>query len=93
MNASGTFLAAGGLAFVGSFKEADGWPSNGYAVIAGTTALTFLASLTDGTPMGKAVKWLGVLMLLGAAYRYIPALTNKTYAKTTKIKKGAKSHG
>lgn len=93
MNASGTYLAAGGLTFIGSFKEANGWPSNGYAVIAGTTALTFLASLTDGTPAGKAVKWLGILMLLTAAIRYIPVLTNnKTKAHTTKIKKG-KTHG
>lgn len=93
MNASGTYLAAGGLAFVGSFKEAGGWPSNGYAVVAGTTALTFLASLTEDTAMGPAVKALGILMLLAALYRYIPGLTNQTKAKTSKTKKGVTHHG
>lgn len=89
MNASGTYLTAGGLAFVGSFKQANGWPSNGYAVIAGTTALSFLASFADGTPAEKAVKWLGLLTLLAAALYYIPVLTGKT----PKTKKKGKSHG
>jgi len=74
-------MTAGALAFVGSFKEAGGFPSNGYAIIAGTTALTFIASITSGSPIDPAVKWLAVLMVLGAAYRYIPGLT-----KTTKVK-------
>lgn len=91
MNAQGLVLMAGGLAFVGSFKEADGFPSNGYAIIGGTTALAFIASLSSGSKLDPAIKMLGVLMVLGAAYRYIPGLS-KTNAKTAKIKKG-KSDG
>lgn len=83
---SNIVLAAGTLAFIGSFKEAGGFPSNGYAVIAGTTALTFLASLTNETPIEPAVKALAVLMLLAAAFRYIPGLTDTT-------KKKDKQHG
>lgn len=86
---SNIVLAAGSLAFIGSFKEAGGFPSNGYAVIAGTTALTFLASLASKTPIDPAVKALAVLMLLGAAFRYIPGLTKTTPKK----KKDKKTHG
>jgi hypothetical protein len=86
-NSQGLIMIAGGLAFVGSFKEAGGFPSNGYAVVGGTVALSFIASLTNNTALEPAVKALGVLMILGAAYRYIPGLS-KTNAKNPKIQKG-----
>ena len=91
MSAStGLVMAAGGLAFVGSFKEAGGFPSNGYAIIAGTTALTFLASLSNNSALDPAVKSLAVLMVLAAAFRYIPGLTK---AQPIKPKKEANKNG
>ncbi len=78
----GIILTAGALAFAGNFSEQDGFPSNGYAIIGGTVALTFLASLTNGTPITPAVKGFAWLVLLGSAYRYIPAFTTKKTGKS-----------
>ncbi|HEY6020635.1 MAG TPA: hypothetical protein VIY48_12310 [Candidatus Paceibacterota bacterium] len=89
MQASNLVLTAGALAFVGSFKEAGGFPPNGYAVVGGTVALTFIASMTNGTSIEPAVKALAGLMILAAAMRYIPVLTNQTH----KTKKKDKKHG
>ena len=72
----GLILGAGALAFGASFKEAGGFPPNGYAVIGGTVALTFIASFTGGSVLAGPVKGLAALMLLGAAIRYIPNLSN-----------------
>lgn len=82
-SAEGMVMASGALAFAGSFKEAGGFPSNGYSVIAGTAMLTFLASLTRNSPISQPVKALAVLMLLAAAIRYIPGLakTSNTRGK------------
>ena len=74
-------LTAGALAFVGNFSEQDGFPSNGTAIIGGTVALAFLASLTNNTPLTPAVRGLAWLILLGSAYRYVPALTTKKTPK------------
>lgn len=79
--AGGLVLGAGGVAFLGSFKEAGGFPSNGYAIIAGTTALTFLASVTDKGPLSGPVKALAALMLLVAILRYVPGLRKSTSLK------------
>jgi hypothetical protein len=81
MKSESIVLAAGGLAFVGSFKDAGGFPANGYTVISATVALVFLASMTDGTAFDPAIKGLAGLMLLGAAYYYIPAFTKKSTKK------------
>lgn len=83
-SSTGLVMAAGSLAFVGSFKEAGGFPDNGYAIIAGTTALTFITSLTNGSAIEPAVKALAVLMVLGAAFRYIPGLSKTTSKKKDK---------
>lgn len=87
MNAEGLVLGAGGLAFVGSFKEAGGFPSNGYAVISATAVLAFLASTSKGSPIEGPVKALAGLMLLAAVLRYVPGLSN------VKTKKGKKGNG
>jgi len=84
MNAEGLILGAGGLAFVGSFKEAGGFPSNGYAVVSGTAALAFLAATVKGGSIEGPVKALAGLMLLAAMLRYVPTLTNM---KVKKVKK------
>lgn len=85
MNAEGLVLGAGGLTFVASFKEASGFPSNGYAVIAGTTVLAFLASTVKGSALEGPVKALAGLLLLSALLRYVPTLTATP--------KGGKKHG
>lgn len=84
MQASNIVMLAGGLAFVGSFKEAGGFPPNGYAVIGGTVALVFLTTLANGTAIDPAVKGLAGLMVLAAVYRYVPGLTKKSKAKDKK---------
>lgn len=81
----GIILTAGALAFAGSFAEADGFPPNGYSIIGGTVALSFITALAGSTPLSPAVKAFAWLVLIGSAYRYIPALTTK--------KTGKKSHG
>lgn len=83
MNAAeGFIIGAGGLAFAGSFKEAQGFPPNGYSVVAATVALVFLASLTGGSVIGKPVKYAAGLMFLAAAIRYVPGLaTNNQKGK------------
>jgi hypothetical protein len=83
MNAEGIVLGAGGLAFVGSFKEAGGFPSNGYAVISGTAVLAFLAATVKGGALEGPVKALAGLMLLAALMRYVPTLTNTARKKKT----------
>lgn len=85
MQATSLTIAAGSLAFAGSFKEAGGFPPNGYAIIAGTTALTFVVSLTNGSSIEPAVRAVCGLMLLAAAMRYIPGLS-KTVKHSTKKK-------
>lgn len=81
MDGKGYVMGAGSLALVGSFKEAGGFPSNGYAIIGATVALVFLVSLTGGTTIDRPVKALAGLMLLGAAYRYVPAFTTSATKK------------
>lgn len=73
-SAEGFVMGAGALAFAGSFKEAGGFPPNGYAVLAGTATLTFLASLAKGSAIASPVRGLALLMLLAAALRYIPVI-------------------
>jgi len=87
--ADGLVLLTGGVAFAGSFAEEGGFPSNGYAILGSTAALTFLASLSNGTPISPAVKGLAGLMLLGAVYRYVPAFTKTKSSRKRKVK----SHG
>lgn len=77
-------LGAGGIAFLGSFKEASGFPSNGYAVIAGTTALVFLAVTTRGTALEGPAKAMAGLMLLVALIRYVPGLRGQMKTKKGK---------
>lgn len=88
IQASSLVMVAGGLAFIGSFKQAGGFPSNGYAIVGGTVALTFITSLTNGSTIDPAVRGLAGLMLLAAVYAYVPGLTKKS----TPTKKD-KSHG
>jgi hypothetical protein len=74
MGAEGMILAAGGLAFAGSFKESGGFPENGYAIMGGTVGLVFLAATVKNSAIATPVKWLAILMLLGAAMRYLPVI-------------------
>lgn len=76
-SAGGLLIGAGAVSFAGNFKEAGGFPDNGYGIIAATVALTFLASTVENTAVNKPAKALAALMLLAACYRYIPALTKK----------------
>lgn len=76
MNSKGMVMASGGLAFAGSFKEAKGFPPNGYPIIGGTVALMFIVSLTDGTVIDKPVKAATGLLLLVTCIRYIPGLAS-----------------
>lgn len=69
-------MASGALAFAGSFKEAGGFPDNGYAVIGATTALVFLASTVSGSRIDGPIRGLAYLTLLSASLRYIPTLAN-----------------
>lgn len=85
MNSGSIVLLAGSLAFVGSFKQANGFPPNGYAVIGGTVALVFIFSLADKTAVEPVVKGLAGLMLLASIFVYVPGLT-KTSHKS--VKKG-----
>lgn len=73
---TGVIMSSGALAFVGSFKEAGGFPENGYAIIGGTTALTFLGSTVQGTKVEGPVRMFAYLVLLTAALKYIPSITN-----------------
>lgn len=84
VQASSLIMVAGGIAFVGSFKDAGGFPSNGYAVIGGTTALVFITSLTNGSAIDPIVRGLAGLMVLAAVYAYVPGLTKKTSTKKDK---------
>ena len=84
--AESLIMGAGGVAFLGSFKQADGFPSNGYAIIAGTTALVFLASTTRGSALEKPVHAAAALMLLVALIRYVPGL--RTTKKERKAHNG-----
>ena len=70
-------LGAGMIAFAGSFKQAGGFPENGYAIVGGTAALAFLSSFTNGTSLQKPVTMLAVLTLLAAVYVYVPGLTKQ----------------
>lgn len=81
MNSKGMVAASGGLALAGSFKEAKGFPPNGYAIVAGTAVLMFIVSFTDGSAIEKPVKAACSLMLIVAAIRYIPGLANTKHKK------------
>lgn len=74
-------LGAGMIAFAGSFKQAGGFPENGYAIVGGTAALAFLSSFTNGTSLQKPVTMLAVLTLLAAVYVYVPGLTKPSKQK------------
>ena len=77
----GMALAAGGIAFAGNFAESDGFPANGYAIIGGTIALSFIAALASTTPLKPAVRAFTGLVLLVAIFRYVPALNDKRKRK------------
>jgi hypothetical protein len=86
MNSGSLVLLAGSLAFVGSFKQANGFPPNGYAVIGGTVALVFIFSLADKTSIEPIVKGLAGLMLLASVFVYVPGLAKTAKTKTSKGK-------
>ncbi len=83
MTADGIVLGAGAVAFTGSFKDAGGFPGNGFSIIGATLLLAFLFSLTKEGPLAGPTKALAGLMLLAAVYRYTPGLFNRK----------AKAHG
>ena len=74
-SADGMVIGAGAIAFAGSFKEASGFPSNGYSIVGATAALAVIFSLARNSPLEPAVKALAALSLLAAIYRYVPAFT------------------
>lgn len=78
------FLGAGMVAFAGSFKQAGGFPENGYAILGGTAALCFISSFTNGTPIQKPVTALAFLTLLASIYTFVPGLTKNTTKKGKK---------
>lgn len=74
-SADGMVLLAGGLAFTGSFIKSGGFPENGYAIVGGTVALSFIVALASQSPLKPAVRAFAILILLVSAMRYIPALS------------------
>ena len=74
-------LGAGMIAFAGSFKQAGGFPENGYAIVGGTAALAFITSFTNGTILQKPAVWLSVLLLMSAIYVYVPGLAKNKKGK------------
>jgi hypothetical protein len=73
----GVVILAGGTAFVGAWKEENGFPEKGYVMISATIALVFLASFSKDSAFEGPVKALAGLMLLAAIYRYVPGLIKK----------------
>lgn len=80
MNADSLMLGAGSIALAGSFKEAKGFPPNGWAIVGGTVALAFLFALAKSGPLAGPTRGLAGLMLLVAIYRYTPGLFNRKKA-------------
>lgn len=74
---AGLVVLAGAIAFFGSMKEAGSWPSNGVRVITATILLAIIISIFDNGPLIQPIKWLGYLMVLSAAIRYVPKLSAK----------------
>jgi uncharacterized membrane protein YfcA len=87
-NATGLVVAAGATSFAGNWKEAGGFPENGYLIVTATVALTFFAAFTSNTVLERPAKALAGLFLLAVALRYIPGLM-----KTNKTHKKGKTHG
>lgn len=78
------FIGAGMIAFAGSFKDAGGFPENGYAIVGGTAALAFLSSFTNGTSLQKPITMLAVLTLLASIYVYVPGIAKQQTRKKVK---------
>lgn len=75
MRADGLVILAGGVTFASNFKESGGFPPNGFGILGATFVLTFLAAVTRKSAIEPAVKALAALMLLGAIFRSVPALS------------------
>ena len=74
---SGLVMVAGTIAFLGSMKEAGGFPPNGARIVFATMVLTVVVSVFDNGALTQPVKWLGVLMVLAALIRYVPKFSKK----------------
>lgn len=73
---AGLAAIAGTVAFIGNFKLDKGYPKAGARIIAATFVLVILFSFVDNTPLAKPARALAWLMVLAAAIRYIPVLSN-----------------
>lgn len=86
MNPEGKTMLAGGIAFAGSVKEAGGFPSNGYRILAATFTLTVIYSLGSRSKIEPIISGLATLTLLASVMYYIPKLVGMS-----KTKKGKKN--
>lgn len=87
-------IAAGTLAFVSNFKEAGGFPENGATTIAGTAALAAILATQRSSRIAPVVSAFAALVLLAAAFYYIPGLTKKQTGTTRrKLNKLGKDNG
>lgn len=75
MKAQGLFMVAGGTALAGNAKKAGGFPDNGYATVAATVALVFLASLLSGSRYEPPFRGLAALSVIVALFYYAPILS------------------
>lgn len=77
MNSEGKTLLAGTIAFIGSFKEAGGFPSNAPRIIAATLVLTIIYSLGSKSKIEPIISGLATLTLLASVLYYIPVIAGK----------------
>ena len=76
-------LASAGIVIAGSWVKEGGWPKNGSRAVLGFLGLMVVLpplAKTSVRPLVLAWCW---LILLGAAYGYIPALSSQTKKKVS----------
>lgn len=75
------YVIAGTVAVVGGWAKHGGWPPNGTEAVAATVVLSLIAATTANTSVEPFVVAVGWLLVMGAVYAAVPALTTKKAGK------------
>ena len=75
--ATNLVIAASGISFAGAFVESKGFPDDGYKRVAASAALIVIVAAVASTRFEPVVTALAWLILIGALFGSVPALTRK----------------
>lgn len=74
-------ITAGSIAFAANFRDAKGFPDNGYETIAATITLAVIMATVKNSSIAPAANAFAGLALLVAIFYYVPGFTKNRSKK------------